>query len=92
MSVYTVKVSTRPRPTVTKTRRKLHGIARQICKAAAHRLQQALNHDSRITGRSGTVAAAQLIFAGDATAMAQAAAVVTILNEALASTLKIIKK
>lgn len=92
MSVYTVKVSTRPRPIITKVRRKLKGNARSTCRAARMRLQQALDHDNRLTAGPNTVAAAQLIFAGDVVAMNAAAALVTMLDEALAATLKVIKK
>lgn len=92
MAVYTVKVTTRPRPTKTKIRRKLKGRARGLAHAARRYLNSCIGHDQRLTAGPNSVAASQLIFAGDADQLAAAQAMVATLGEALAAKLKIISK
>jgi hypothetical protein len=92
MPVYTVKVTTRPRPTKTQIRRKLKGRARGLAHAAMRYLNSCIFHDNKLTTGGNPVAASQLIFAGDATQVAAAQAVAVTLAEALASKLKIITK
>lgn len=91
MTVYTIKVKARPRPTVTKIRRRLRGNALTHAKAARKYLQMAINFDNRLTGGTSDVSATRLIFAGDAVQMSLASTVVTTLTESIASTLKVIK-
>jgi len=91
VGVITVNVKVRPRPKKTVTRRRLHGNARASARAAKKFLTQALNHDGRILASGGDVASADLIFLGDTGVMAKVQSILDTLDDALSSSLKIVR-